>query len=91
MAYENAPSTYRKPFDEITEKINVKVKDGIVEIVKVQLTCNADHLREAVKTITEDVQRPMDRSSAIINGDFSKEELVVAVTLNQGDIDALFD
>jgi hypothetical protein len=48
-------------------------------------------LREAVKTITEDVQRPMDRSSAIINGDFGKEELVVAVTLNQGDIDALFD
>ena len=43
------------------------------------------------KTITEDVQRPMDRSSAIINGDFGKEELVVAVTLNQGDIDALFD
>jgi hypothetical protein len=33
----------------------------------------------------------MDRSSAIINGDFGKEELIVAVTLNQGDIDALFD
>jgi hypothetical protein len=91
LAYENAPSTYRKPFDEITEKINVKVKDGIVEIVKVQLTCNADHLREAVKTITEDVQRPMDRCSAIINGDFCKEELVEVVTLNQGDIDAFFD
>ena len=91
LAYENAPSTYRKPFDETTEEISVKVKDRIVEIVQVQLTGNAHHLREAVKTITEDVQRPMDRSSAIINGDFSKEELVVAVTLNQGDIDALFD
>ena len=88
---ENAPSIYCKPFDETTEEISVKVKDGIVEIVQVQLTGNAVQLREAMKTITEDVQRPMDRSSAIINGDFSKEELVVAVTLNQGDIDALFD
>ena len=88
---ENAPSIYCKPFDETTEEISVKVKDGIVEIVKVQLTCNADHLREVVKTITEDVQRPMDRCSAIINGDFCKEELVEVVTLNQGDIDAFFD
>ena len=48
LAYENAP------FDETTEEISVKVKDGIVEIVQVQLTGNADHLREAVKTITED-------------------------------------
>ena len=50
LAYENAPSTYRKPFDETTEEISVKVKDGIVEIVQVQLTGNAAHLREAVKT-----------------------------------------
>ena len=54
LAYENAPSTYRKPFDETTEEISVKVKDGIVEIVQVQLTGNAAHLREAVKTITEE-------------------------------------
>ena len=91
LAYENAHSAYRKPFDETTKEINVKVKDGIVEIEKVQLTGNPDYLREAVKTITKDVQRLMDRSSAIINGDFSKEELVEPVTLNQGDIDALFD
>lgn len=91
LAYENAPTAYRKPFDETTEEINSKVKDGIVEIEKVQLTGNPDHLRETVKIVTEDIQRLMDRSSAIINGDFGKEELVETVTLDQDDIDALFD
>ena len=67
------------------------MKDGIVEIEKVQLTGNPEHLRVAVKTITKGVQRLMDRSSAIINRDFIKEELVEPVTLEQGDIDALFD
>ena len=67
------------------------MKDDIVEIEKVQLTGNPDHLLEAVKTITKDVQRLVDRTRAIINGDFSKEELVEPVTLDQGDTDALFD
>ncbi|MDE0991912.1 MAG: hypothetical protein OSA23_01845 [Rhodospirillales bacterium] len=44
-----------------------------------------------MKTITKDVQHLMDRSSAIIYGDFSNEELIEPVTLDQGDIDALFD
>ncbi len=91
LAYKNAHSAYRKPFDWTTKEINVKVKDDIVEIEKVQLTGNPDHLLEAVKTITKDVQRLVDRTRAIINGDFSKEELVEPVTLDQGDIDALFD
>ena len=67
------------------------MKDGIVEIEKVQLTGNPGHLGEAVKTITKDVQRLKNRSSAIINGDFIKEELVEPVTLDQGDIDVLFN
>lgn len=91
LAYENAPSGYRIPFDETTEEINKKVELGITEIEAVQKDGGADQLRELVTTTTREIQMLMDRSSAIINGDFGKEELQEAVTLDQDDIDALFD
>ncbi|NQV99431.1 MAG: hypothetical protein HQ483_07020 [Rhodospirillales bacterium] len=91
LAYENAPSAYRIPFDETTDAINGKVKSSIVDIEAVQQNGNADELRETVRNLTRDIQLLMDRSSAIINGDFDKEEAQAAITLDQEDIDALFD
>ncbi len=91
LAYENAPSIYRTPFDETTEEINDKVKSGIAEIETALQGGDAGLLRETVKTVTRDIQRLMDRSSAIINGDYGKEQEIEAVTLDQDDIDALFD
>ena len=91
LAYENAPSSCRIPFDETTEEINGKVKNGITEIESAQQGGDEGRLRETVTTVTRDIQRLMDRSSAIINGDYGKEQEVEAVTLDQDDIDALFD
>ena len=91
LAYENAAELHRKPFDKTTVEINEKVKTGIAEIEAVQKNNNPDQLRDTIKTITREIQRLMDRSSAIINGDFGKEELEEVITLDQGDIDALFD
>lgn len=91
LAYENAPSGYRDPFDKTTNEINDKVKQSIVEIEGVQKNGIDEQLRELVTTTTRDIQLLMDRSSAIINGDFGKEEQQEVVTLDQDDIDALFD
>lgn len=91
LAYENAPSDCRVPFDQATEEINEKVKSGIVEIEAVQRGGIAEQLRDTVRTVTRDIQLLMDRSSAIINGDFGKQKEEVVVTLDQDDIDALFD
>ncbi len=91
LAYENAPSACREPFDETTQEINGKVESGISEIEKVQEGGVADQLRETVTTVTREIQLLMDRSSAIINGDFGKQEEDNSITLDQDDIDALFD
>lgn len=91
LAYENAPEIHRKPFDKTTDEINLKVKNGITEIEAALNANNPDQLRDTVNRITRDIQLLMDRSSAIINGDFGKEELEEVITLDQDDIDALFD
>lgn len=91
LAYENAPVGYRVPFDETTSQINDKVKQSIVDIEDVQKNGADDHLRDLVSTTTRDIQLLMDRSSAIINGDFEKADEQEAITLDQNDIDALFD
>lgn len=91
LAYNNAPNTYRIPFDETTDEINGKVKKGIEDIEAAQQSGIDAQLRETVTTVTRDIQRLMDRSSAIINGDYGKEQEIEAVTLDQDDIDALFD
>lgn len=90
LAYENAPNAIREPFDQTTDEINAKVKSGIADIETVQKNGMDDHLRETVRIITRDIQLLMDRSSAIINGDYGKE-VEVEVTMDQEDIDALFD
>ena len=89
--FPNAPSAYRIPFDETTSEINGKVKRGIVDIEAALLGGDDGRLRETVTTVTRDIQRLMDRSSAIINGDYGKEQEIEVVTLDQDDIDALFD
>ena len=91
LAYENAPVGYRLPFDETTEEINQKVKQSIIDIEAVQKSGVNEQLRDVVNTTTRDIQLLMDRSSAIINGDFGKALEQEAVTLDQDDIDALFD
>ncbi len=91
LAYENAPSECREPFDQTTLEINEKVKQGIVEIETVQQGGIDEQIRDTVTSVTRSIQLLMDRSSAIINGDFGKMEEEVGITLDQGDIDALFD
>jgi len=91
LAYENAPEKYRSAFDDVTNQFNEKIATGIGEIETV-INGGADneHLRHVVVTLAQDVQKLMDRSSAIINGDFDEAE-AEAVTFDQDEIDKLFD
>jgi len=90
FAYDHAPDEYRSAFDQVTTEIDDMVQKGIMEIETVARANEPEALREIVATTTREIQRRMDKASAIINGDFGVEEVEVA-TMDQSDIDAMFD
>ncbi len=90
FAYDHVPDEYRFPFEEATREIDGLVLDGIGAIENGLAHGANGALRETVATITRDIQKAMDRSSAIINGEFGTEA-AGAVIMDQSTIDALFD
>ena len=89
-AYDHAPDEYRSAFDEVTAEIDDMVMKGILEIETVVRANEPEALREIVSMATREIQRRMDKASAIINGDYGAEEAEPA-TMDQSDIDAMFD
>ncbi len=91
QAYENADEEHRIPFDETLAEADQKIAQAIIDIESVIKTDNNDLLRETVAGISRELQEILDRASAIINGDYGVKEETESITLDQADIDALFD
>jgi len=92
-AYDHAPGQYRIPFDETTAEINNMVHQGMDEIAGVLESGNPEQVRLSVFQVTEGIQKKMDILSAIVNGDIGGDKSAEdeAATLDQAEIDALFD
>jgi len=91
LAYDNAADEYRLPFDSALKEADDKIATSLNDIETV-IKANIDgQLREAVALISREIQEILDRTSAIINGDYGKQEEAESITLDQADIDALFD
>lgn len=90
-AYENAPDEYRIPFDETMKEADEKIALSINDIDTVIKADIEGQLRDAVGILSREIQEILDRASAIINGDYGQEEEAESVTLDQSEIDALFD
>ena len=90
-AYENAADEHRGPFDETIATANDRIALAINEIDAV-VSANSDgQLRDVVATLSREIQEILDRASAIINGDYGAPDTEESITLDQADIDALFD
>jgi len=90
-AYDNAADEHRIPFDETMKEADEKIAlaiDDIDTVIKAQFE---GQLRDAVGILSREIQEILDRASAIINGDFGVEKEAESITLDQADIDALFD
>ena len=102
QAYELAPEQYRQPFDQTIEEANDALLAGIGRIETALADGNNDVTQLIVAEVVSAVQSCNDRAGAIINATgtpspivdgLSAEHTVAepANTLDQDDIDALFD
>ena len=71
-AYEHSPAEYKIPFDRTTNEINAMVAEGITAIEAVLNTNDSGFIRETVTTTTQEIQKRMDRSNAIIHGQYKE-------------------
>lgn len=71
-AYEHSPAEYKTPFDRTTDEINAMVAEGITAIEAVLATNDNGFIRETVTTTTQEIQKRMDRSNAIIHGQYKE-------------------
>jgi len=90
-AYNHAPDNYRQPFDETVDEIDKMVHQGMDEITAVLESGNAEQVRLNVFQVTQGIQKNMDKLSAIVNGDLGEESEEEPATLDQSEIDAMFD
>ncbi len=81
LAYQNAPPEFRVPFDSIIDQMNVLVAEGLKAIEQAIETGNQGRIELAVTDVSRELQRFIDKASAIIHG--SK------VTIDQSEIDAI--
>lgn len=99
-AYEWSPKKYRDPFDRTLEAINQKIMETVKELEVAVPLGNPDQLRLIVSTATVAIGKLFDVADAIIHGEepATKEvetpvvaEETATDTVNQDEIDALFD
>ncbi len=83
LAYYNAPTQYREPFDDTVAAMNVLVAKGLIDIEAAIATGEAGRVELAVTDVSRKLQSRIDRCSAIINGHTEK--------LDQSAVDELFD
>ena len=83
LAYENAPSRFREPFDDTVAKMDALVAQGLSAIEQAVATGEQGRIELAVADVSRSLQSYIDRCSAIIHGRTSK--------LDQSAVDALFD
>jgi len=91
QAYDNAADEHRLPFDEALTEADDMIALAINTIEATVKAGNEAQLRDLVSSTSRDIQEILDRASAIINGDYGVKEEADSVTLDQSDIDALFD
>jgi len=91
LAYENAADEHRLPFDAVLREVDDKVSVSVTDIETVIKANIEGQLRDAVGIISREIQELLDRASAIINGDYGAPKEAESITLDQDDIDALFD
>ncbi len=80
-AYEHAPERYRVPFEQVVAGLNHLISTGIERIEQALETREDGRVRDAVTTVSRDLQGLIDKAGAIIHG----EETV----LDQMDIDQI--
>jgi hypothetical protein len=83
LAYLNAPTRFREPFDDTVATMNVLVAEGLTAIEASIATGEAGRIELAVSEVSRSLQTRIDTCSAIINGQAAK--------LDQSGVDALFD
>lgn len=68
LAYENAPTRFRVPFDNTVTHMNDLVSEGILRIEAVLSEGNPDKTADMVLKVSRNLQRLVDTASAIIHG-----------------------
>jgi hypothetical protein len=79
-AYEQAPSTYRLPFDAIVDELHARIAVGIEAIA--EATKSPDTLPAKVAAVVAEIQSLIQRASDLIHGNVA--------ALDQSAVDALF-
>lgn len=103
-AYELAPARYRRPFDEIIDEANEALLSGIGRIEEALADSDSEVARLIIAEVVSAVQSCNDRAGAIINANYTSSAVAdvneismedvtpeTSSTLDQDDIDALFD
>lgn len=83
LAYHNAPTQFREPFDDTVAAMNDLVAKGLTAIEASIATGEEVRIELAVSDVSRKLQSRIDRCSAIINGHTEK--------LDQSAVDDLFD
>ncbi len=90
--YENAPPSYRQPFDLTVDEINAMIAEAVPRIEGVIAEGDAEKLEFTVTSFSQDLQKKMDVVNGIINATLPVEDHeAFGQKLAQSEIDALFD
>jgi hypothetical protein len=68
LAYENAPTRFRGPFDKTIAQMNDMVADGLTHIEAAVGEGHPEKLADLVQNISRNLQLFVDAASAIIHG-----------------------
>lgn len=83
MAYEMAPDTYRKPFDQLVDRLDKLVIKGLGDLEAAHSEGEHERAAHIALQTSQDLQHMIDAASALINGSLA--------TADQRDVDGIFD
>ncbi|WP_417820151.1 hypothetical protein [Terasakiella sp.] len=92
--YDHVPPLYKQAFEDTIALVDMNIFQAIADAEEALATGDMEYLRFKVSESAQEIHRLQDRLSAIIHGtaDLSGEtENESQVTMDQSDIDALFN
>jgi len=95
-AFEQAPPAFRGPFEELVGAMDAQISLSLAQVEESVKGGEKELMRIVIELASRELQDLISKASAVVNGqvvttEAKKDDGAEAVTMNQADIDSLFD
>ncbi len=96
-AFEQAPPAFRGPFEDLIEAMDAQISLSLAQVEESVKSGEKELMRIVIELASRELQDLISKASAVVNGQVVTTEAkkdgeeTEAATMNQADIDSLFD